>query len=61
MDIKSLISERSSVVEIKEGRIIQTIVRKILLLKNRKEMPCLSTLKSEEEFPLASLGVKSGS
>lgn len=48
-------------VEIKEGRIIQTIVRKILFLKNRKEMPSLSTLKSEEKFPLTSQGVKSGS
>jgi len=61
VEIKRLIPERSSLVEIKEGRIIQTIVRKILFLKNRKKPPCLSTLKSEEKFSLTSQGVKSDS
>lgn len=42
----------------KAGIIIQTKVRRILFLKNRKEMPCLSMLKSDEKFPLTSQGVK---
>lgn len=58
MEIKGLIPERSSAVEMKAGIIIQTIVRKVLFLKYRKEMPCLSILKSDEKFPLTSQEVK---
>lgn len=58
MEIKGLIPERSSAVEMKAGIIIQITVRKILFLKNRKEMPYLSILKSDEKFPLTSQGVK---